>query len=354
MQPQTLARGRIVLSAPTAADVDRITELCQDPDIQRWTTIPVPYARQDAVGFLTAMVEPGWATGSPVWAVRIRPADRADAEPVLQGMISLTDRGNRLWEIGYWMAAEARGTGAMTTAVELALDFARDQLGAAAVRWKCLVLDGEPNWASWRIAWKVGFRLDGPVRAGCVQRGELRDGWVATWLVGEPRTPVAAWQGPVRGAYARPAMPDPRDPDALVRQFHHTYAMPIQDTPEVDRERLGLRMGLVAEEFAELVGAVYGDAAEAEILAAYERLGDARTRDTVATADALGDLVYVAYGMALECGIPLPEVLGEIQASNLSKLGADGRPIYRADGKVLKGPGFVEPDIAGVLRRHRP
>lgn len=353
MQPQTLTRGRIVLSAPTAADVDRITESCQDPQIQRWTTIPVPYTREDAIAFLTTMVGPGWATGSPIWAVRIRPEDDDSAEPVLQGMLSLTDRGSRLWEVGYWMAPAARGTGAMTTAVALAQEFAATRLAARAIRWKCLVLDGEPNWASWRIAWKCGFRLDGPLRLGCTQRGELRDGWVATWVVGEPRTPVEPWRGPVGGDFPRPALPDPRDPDALVRQFHATYALPVEQIPGVDRDRVHMRMGLVAEEFAELVGAVYGDGAEQAILTAYEQLGDEHTRDTVATADALGDLVYVAYGMALECGIPLPEVLGEIQASNLSKLGADGKPIYRADGKVLKGPGFVEPDIAGVLRRHR-
>ena len=53
--------------------------------------------------------------------------------------------------------------------------------------------------------------------------------------------------------------------------------------------------------------------------------------------------------MALELGIPLGDVLREVQASNMSKLGADGKPIYREDGKVLKGPGFFDPDIAGAL-----
>ena len=56
---------------------------------------------------------------------------------------------------------------------------------------------------------------------------------------------------------------------------------------------------------------------------------------------------------ALETGIDLPAVLAEVQRSNLSKLGPDGRPIYREDGKVLKGPGYFSPDVAGVLKRHR-
>src|SRR5699024_11474493 len=79
---------------------------------------------------------------------------------------------------------------------------------------------------------------------------------------------------------------------------------------------------------------------------------DDGTRDVVETADAIGDLVYVLYGMALECGIPIADVLAEIQDSNLSKLGADGRPLLREDGKVLKGPGYRRPDIARVLREH--
>ncbi len=71
----------------------------------------------------------------------------------------------------------------------------------------------------------------------------------------------------------------------------------------------------------------------------------------VEAADALADLVYVIYGMALETGIDLAAVLAEVQRSNMSKLGADGRPVYREDGKVLKGPGFFSPDVAGILSR---
>lgn len=146
--------------------------------------------------------------------------------------------------------------------------------------------------------------------------------------------------------------PDPRKPEDLVRQFHETYSMPIAgDAPNVDRERVHMRLALIAEEFAELVGAVYGADARDHIESAYQHartLDDGR-RDTVESADALGDLIYVIYGMALETGIPLADVLREIQASNMSKLGADGKPIYRADGKVLKGPNFFSPDIARVL-----
>ena len=88
-----------------------------------------------------------------------------------------------------------------------------------------------------------------------------------------------------------------------------------------------------------------------QVEAAYARAvaDDDGERDTVAAADALADLVYVVYGMALETGIDLAAVLAEVQRSNMSKLGADGRPVYREDGKVLKGPGYFPPDVAGVL-----
>lgn len=145
------------------------------------------------------------------------------------------------------------------------------------------------------------------------------------------------------------------DPEGLVRVFHEVYRVPVRtDSPRADGDRIPMRMALIAEEFAELVGAVYGAPAQAVMEEAYPRAAalDDGSRDVVETADAIGDLVYVLYGMALECGIPLADVLAEIQASNLSKLGADGKPILREDGKVLKGPGYHRPDVTGVLRAH--
>jgi len=147
---------------------------------------------------------------------------------------------------------------------------------------------------------------------------------------------------------------DGREPEALVREFHATYALPVEaGAPSVDRDRVHMRMALIAEEFAELMTAVYGERAGrlAEEAFAAGVAADDGPRDVVGAADALGDLVYVLYGMALECGIPLPAVLAEIQRSNLSKLGADGLPVLRGDGKILKGPGYVPPDVAGVLAR---
>ncbi|WP_447925459.1 GNAT family N-acetyltransferase [Georgenia muralis] len=347
------ADGAVVLSAPTADDVDRITEICQDPDVQRWTTIPVPYRRSDAEGFVAGVIPEGWAAGSPVWAIR----DEGGAR--LVGMVGLHGAQDGKAEIGYWLASEARGRGVMSIAVGLVLDAGFDRLGLHTIAWRA----DAGNWASWRAVWRHGFRKEGTVRSLNHSRGEWKDGWIGTLLRDDPRTPSTPWDGPDlatsdpsdTAAGAQAAAPSPRDPDALVRQFHETYHLPVvADAPSVDRDRVHVRMALVAEELAELVEAVYGVSAGAEVSAAFTRAvaADDGTRDTVEAADALGDLIYVIYGMALECGIPLDEVLAEIQASNLSKLGEDGRPIYREDGKVLKGPGFFAPDIAGVLVRH--
>ena len=71
--------------------------------------------------------------------------------------------------------------------------------------------------------------------------------------------------------------------------------------------------------------------------------------DIVEIADALTDIIYVAAQQAVKWGLPIDALLREVQRSNMSKLGADGLPIYREDGKVLKGPNFSEPQISTVL-----
>lgn len=119
-------------------------------------------------------------------------------------------------------------------------------------------------------------------------------------------------------------------PNQLVKTFHETYGMAIRETPELNVPEREMRMKLIREEFQELL-----DAQEAD--------------DFVEIVDAWADMIYVIYGAAITHGVNLDHVLAEVQRSNLSKLGADGLPIYREDGKVLKGPNFFAPDIAKAL-----
>ncbi len=361
----------LVLSVPTGDDLDRITEICQDADIQEWTFVPRNYQRSDAEFFVEQVVAKGWSEGRELtWA--IREAD-AGAFPHLVGMLGITlsgPEGARTGEVGYWLAAAARGRGTMTRAVAALIDMAFDPKGPlalSALRWRCDIHETShgpvPNWASWKVAWSLGFQREGRVRRFLPNDGRLHDGWIATLLPEDPREPRAPWDGPVETDSVLPLVAhdgvgerEGDDPEALVRRFHHVYGLPVQtDGASLERESLDMRMSLIAEEFSELVGAVYGQAARAEIESSYRRAAaaDDGARDTVETADALADLIYVIYGMALETGIDLASVLAEVQRSNMSKLGADGKPVYREDGKVLKGPDYFPPNVEAVLRSRR-
>ncbi len=120
----------------------------------------------------------------------------------------------------------------------------------------------------------------------------------------------------------------------LVREFHEVYEQPIHDKPNILDEDLNeFRLDLLYEELNELRDALFA-------------------RDTVATLDALTDLQYVLDGAYLSLGFYRMKAaaLAEVQRSNMSKLGEDGKPIKRADGKVLKGPNYSEPDFAKVIR----
>lgn len=104
--------------------------------------------------------------------------------------------------------------------------------------------------------------------------------------------------------------------------------VPTLDVPDAVRE---LRCALIEEEAAELREALDND-------------------DIVEVADAIADLLYVVYGAALTFGIPVMEVFAEVHRSNLTKLDDDGLPVYRADGKVMKGKNFSPPDLLPILR----
>ena len=84
-----------------------------------------------------------------------------------------------------------------------------------------------------------------------------------------------------------------------------------------------------------------------------EYLEAARNKDLVEVADALGDMLYILCGTILSHGNQhkITEVFNEIQRSNMSKLGADGKPIYREDGKVLKGPNYFKPNIESIFEK---
>lgn len=192
MEPFVLATEHVRLSVPTYADVDAITEACQDPAVAEWTVVPVPYERRHAEGFVRYHVADGWAKGTVfTWAVRAP----GTADGPLIGMVGLTCEGSpgeeRAGELGFWMAADARGDGLCTEASRLVVDWALDPegLGLAVVTWVAYV----GNWASRRVAWRLGLRVEGTLRKHAPQRGVRRDAWVGSVLAGEPREPNEPW-----------------------------------------------------------------------------------------------------------------------------------------------------------------
>lgn len=119
-----------------------------------------------------------------------------------------------------------------------------------------------------------------------------------------------------------------------VQRFHESFGLGISQKMKADLgpSKNQLRYNLMDEENKEYLEA-------------------ASNNDLVEVADALGDMLYILCGTILEHGMQykIEEVFNEIQRSNMSKLGEDGKPIYREDGKVLKGPNYFKPDIATIL-----
>ena len=120
-----------------------------------------------------------------------------------------------------------------------------------------------------------------------------------------------------------------------VQEFHNAFGLGIKHEPvaKLSDNKLKLRFDLMAEENEEYLVA-------------------AKENDLIEVADALGDMLYILCGTILEHGMQykIEEVFEEIQRSNMSKLGADGKPIYREDGKVMKGPNYFKPQISEIIK----
>ncbi len=127
-----------------------------------------------------------------------------------------------------------------------------------------------------------------------------------------------------------------KDKILAVKEFHKAFKLDYLDKPKADlgADKNKLRFNLMKEENEEYFEA-------------------ANNNDMVEVADALGDMLYILCGTIIEHGMQhkIDEIFSEIQNSNMSKLGSDGNPIYREDGKVLKGPNYFKPNIKGILER---
>jgi len=117
-----------------------------------------------------------------------------------------------------------------------------------------------------------------------------------------------------------------------VKTFMETFGQEVKSKPSFSSEKINnLRYNLISEELEELKDAI-------------------DKNDLLEVADALTDLLYVTYGAGHAFGINLDECFNEVQNSNMSKLGNDGKPIYNDAGKVMKGPNYFKPDLSKFVK----
>ena len=116
-----------------------------------------------------------------------------------------------------------------------------------------------------------------------------------------------------------------------VGTFMKTFGQEVKTKPSFSTDKINkLRLDLIKEELSELTEAM-------------------NNKDLLEVADALTDILYVTYGAGHAFGINLDKCFDEVQNSNMSKLGSDGKPIYNESGKVMKGPDYFKPDLSKFL-----
>jgi predicted HAD superfamily Cof-like phosphohydrolase len=126
-----------------------------------------------------------------------------------------------------------------------------------------------------------------------------------------------------------------------LQEFHAAFGHPVDEVMTVDG--MELRRSLIVEEFTELMS----EMSQVSIALARGRKPKLEVRENL--LKELCDLQYVISGMAVAFGLPLQVAFNRVHASNMSKLGEDGKPIYREDGKVLKGPNYEPPDLKDLV-----
>jgi RimJ/RimL family protein N-acetyltransferase len=150
-----LTDGVITLRPPEPSDLDAIYEACQDPEIQRWTGIPSPYLREHATGYLERVAAER-ESGKALAFLAV------DDDGTVLGNISVMelDKAPGYGELGYWVAAAARGTGVASRAVTLLRDYSVDTLGLEVIE----LIIHEGNQLSKRVAERTGFLDTGELR----------------------------------------------------------------------------------------------------------------------------------------------------------------------------------------------
>ncbi|WP_428961781.1 GNAT family N-acetyltransferase [Micromonospora fluostatini] len=184
MEAAEIVEDGLLLRPWRATDADAVHRACQDPDVRRWTGVPRPYRRADAVRFVTALAPATWADGSGApFAV----CDAATGDLLGSCGVVSVDRTVRSGEVGYWTAPWARGRGVAVRALRALARWAFGALELRRLIWQAEV----GNHASRLVALRAGFRVEGQLRLAAPRPEGTGDGWIGSLLPDEVPAPGA-------------------------------------------------------------------------------------------------------------------------------------------------------------------
>jgi RimJ/RimL family protein N-acetyltransferase len=348
----TLTDGVVTLRAHTLDDADGITEQSADPETLRWTTVPRPYGRDDAIAFIESNLETWRSPDSRrTWAIEwVDDAGRRR----FGGTIDLRPTGApSAGELGFGLHPEARGRGLMARSIRLVTAYAFETGGwgrpLSRVHWRAI----RGNWASRRAAWAAGLTVHGTIPGSHPDPDgapDALDTWVGSIAAGEPTEPQAPWFSPPvleeSGLRLRPwrdddveAVEAPDDPTHWVpaRGVLRPESYPLWLRTQLERMADGLAVSwCVADAITDRAlgsvtlfsrgGPITGDTAEI----GYQLFPSARGRGVAKTAAGL--VIRHGFAPREEGGLGLRRLVAETAADNAASNG-----VLAANGFVAWG-----------------
>jgi RimJ/RimL family protein N-acetyltransferase len=347
-----LTDGVVTLRAHSEDDVQALYEQATDAVMLRWTTVPDPSTPESAKEFATHVIPDGWREDRE-WAFAVEAPDD-DGAPRFVGTVSLRNEGDLRAEIAYGAHPWARGRGYVVRALELLLDWGFRERGLRTVIWWA----NQGNWASRKVAWRLGFSFDGTVRRWMVQRGELYDGWVGVLTSDDERLPRNPWFD----------VPRIVGRGIVLRRHRHTDAERIVEACSDERTAYWLpdmpspytledAHGFIESRIEQRAGGkglswVVADPATDELIANIsifdvDKRGDAEIGYWTHPSARGRGVMTEACGLAVRHAF-VPKEDGGLGLRRLRAIAAEGNPASR---HVIEANGFVR---TGLMRQENP
>lgn len=187
LPPTDITCGALMLRPLSPADEDAVLEVRNDPEVRRWTGVPVPFTREDARRLVLEATPAGWRDGT---SAGFGVFDVATAQ--LLGLVWLHRIGGGEATVAYLTTPTGRGRGVATEAVSALCRWGFGAVGLERIGWQCMV----GNWASRAVAQKVGFTVEGVARLAYDQRGTRVDDWFGSLLASDPMTDTRVLPSP--------------------------------------------------------------------------------------------------------------------------------------------------------------